>query len=220
MNQKPRSPSFVPIVWRESLFLWLVDMARNLLLLFSPLAWIAHLRKAPNPMWAVDLWVLLQMVAVYWFLLAFSPESAYWRTAAPLLAAFLLIDSAGVLLRDIASPLKHDAEGAFVYIREPRRWLLMTPVTIAIMVGTFAVLYLRYRSHFDPCIADAWSAFYYSIVTFTTLGYGDYKPITTQGRLLVSAELGFVIIVLSLKLPLALSAIRVKPPNTHPRNGA
>jgi voltage-gated potassium channel len=49
-------------------------------------------------------------------------------------------------------------------------------------------------------INDAGTALYFSIVTITTLGYGDYTPIGGLGRFLVSAEtiMGIVFIVLVL----------------------
>ena len=38
-------------------------------------------------------------------------------------------------------------------------------------------------------IADSWSTpYYYSIVTYTTLGFGDVTPITTTGQIVVAAE--------------------------------
>ena len=43
---------------------------------------------------------------------------------------------------------------------------------------------------FDPPqIAESWyTPYYYSIVTYTTLGFGDVTPITTTGQMVVTAE--------------------------------
>jgi len=47
---------------------------------------------------------------------------------------------------------------------------------------------------------DYWSLFYLSTVTITTLGFGDIVPITRSGRLLVSSEAIFGVILIGLFL--------------------
>jgi len=49
--------------------------------------------------------------------------------------------------------------------------------------------------------ANTWfTPFYFSVVTFTTLGFGDVKPKTIIGELLVSSEVVFGFIILGLLL--------------------
>jgi voltage-gated potassium channel len=56
---------------------------------------------------------------------------------------------------------------------------------LAIIVLTSAsVLVLQFESASPKAlITTGWDAFWYSIVTITTVGYGDYYPVTTGGRI-------------------------------------
>ena len=54
-----------------------------------------------------------------------------------------------------------------------------------------------------PSLAGAWRlwiAFYFSVVTFTTLGYGDYVPGSVAGQVFAGAEALLGVFVMSLFL--------------------
>ncbi|MBA7674955.1 hypothetical protein ES703_83183 [subsurface metagenome] len=71
------------------------------------------------------------------------------------------------------------------------------------MVVAFAYFYRHFGlagySSGDP-IKTVGEALYFSVVTITTLGYGDIEPVTIRGRVLASAEpiLGIILLVLVL----------------------
>ena len=68
------------------------------------------------------------------------------------------------------------------------RWLMLSSVLIIF----FGLVFLLLRDNLLINVAGreaTWfTYFYYSIVTFTTLGFGDVVPITTLGEVLVSVE--------------------------------
>ena len=90
-----------------------------------------------------------------------------------------------------------------------RRSLVIAVVNFYEIVVGFAVLYL-----YTGCIVQAGTpnplpgagaAFYYSLVTMTTLGYGEYVPLNNVGRVLVVAQLTTTIIFLLFLLPALVS---------------
>jgi voltage-gated potassium channel len=57
----------------------------------------------------------------------------------------------------------------------------LTAVAMLMMYATFGTYYLG--AQFKPRITDLVSAFYYAMVTMSTVGYGDIVPVTPQARL-------------------------------------
>ena len=69
--------------------------------------------------------------------------------------------------------------------------VVMTYVCVTILYGY--LYYFLPEEHICPGFAKSWegviNAIYFSSVTITTLGYGDYKPVTSVGRLIVVSQL-------------------------------
>jgi voltage-gated potassium channel len=65
------------------------------------------------------------------------------------------------------------------------QYAAMITASLAIIVMTTAsVLVLQFESHSPHAnIKNGWDALWYSIVTITTVGYGDFYPITMGGRI-------------------------------------
>ena len=210
--RKESSLPFVPLRWHGSLFLLAVDLLTDILLCLSPVALFAQVRRKVAPMWVVDLWVGTLCGLSLYVLFRFNYMSAWGKSASPWLAVYVLLESLGVVLRDVAgSPATHaDKEGQYVTVRDPRRWLLMTPIGLVIIIVAFAILYLANASEFNKALDGPLEAVYYSAVTFTTLGYGDIYPKGNLGRCFVIAELGFFVLFLAVKLPIAVALIRTK----------
>jgi voltage-gated potassium channel len=61
---------------------------------------------------------------------------------------------------------------------------LITVLLTIIVLCTASVLVLQFESLAPGSkITNGWDAFWYSIVTITTVGYGDYYPVTVGGRI-------------------------------------
>lgn len=57
----------------------------------------------------------------------------------------------------------------------------LTSVVMLLLYATFGIYYLG--PEFDPPVADLVTAFYFAIVTMTTVGYGDISPATAESQL-------------------------------------
>jgi len=86
-------------------------------------------------------------------------------------------------------------------LRSLNRSLILLMINFFEIVIGFAALFLKigsiWNSQCDPITLKS-EALYFSVVTITTLGYGDYYPSVTLSRWLCCAEtiMGFVLVVL------------------------
>lgn len=71
----------------------------------------------------------------------------------------------------------------------------MTLVLAYSVMGSFEL-----GSHFRPAIADVVDAFYFSMVSITTVGYGDIVPVTRDARLFTASVITSGVIVFSVSL--------------------
>jgi voltage-gated potassium channel len=87
------------------------------------------------------------------------------------IAHHLGVQRRGELLRDI--------------LRNRSKYASFLVGILAIVVlASASVLVLQFESASpDALITTGWDAFWYSIVTITTVGYGDYYPVTIGGRI-------------------------------------
>jgi hypothetical protein len=91
-----------------------------------------------------------------------------------------------------------------------RRSLVIAVVNFYEVVTGFAVLYLACRCIAQPAsspqyLSDPLSAFYYSLVTMATVGYGDFVPTSGLGKFLVICQITTTIVFVLFLLPALVS---------------
>ena len=108
-----------------------------------------------------------------------------------------------------------------------RRSVILVLVNISEVVMGFAIMYQSF-ARIGPAGAaatalDSDSAVYFSIVTLTTAGFGDFVPLDPPSRLLTASELGVGILLLVLVIPALISGLteelhrRSSPPEVPPQ---
>jgi ion channel len=87
--------------------------------------------------------------------------------------------------------------------------LIMFPLFAYILVTAFAALYLQLGTieHFNCPIETVAKAKYFSLVTITTLGYGEIHPVSETARNLVLLQLSSGLLLLFGVFPLLISRI-------------
>ena len=114
---------------------------------------------------------------------------------------------------------REDDVGYYILARNLNRWVILTILNFVEIVIVFAILYLGVGDQFScPGIGDRITALYQSLLTFTTLGYGEFHPKTNVARLYVIAQLSCFMAAVVLVGPIVFSAVRAR--EKPPANGA
>jgi hypothetical protein len=79
------------------------------------------------------------------------------------------------------------------------------------MTVCFAKICLYFGNEWSNPIKDPVTALYHSLVTMTTLGFGDFTPTTQNTKVLVITEMLAFFVYFVLLFPIIISAIRTKP---------
>ena len=99
----------------------------------------------------------------------------------------------------------------FIEVLANKRFELFILV-IALSFVTFiggAVIYV-FEAHANPKIANLFDAFYWSLITISTVGYGDITPVTDEGKVLTMVLIVFGIGFISFATSIIVSAFTEK----------
>ena len=114
----------------------------------------------------------------------------------------------GDLLRDIVQNRSHYTA-------------LVTVLLTIVVLTTASVLVLQFESSVSGSnIKTGWEALWYSMVTLTTVGYGDYYPVTTEGRItgmfIMVTGIGIIGALASILVSLLLGSTSTSPVEEKP----
>lgn len=174
-------------------------------------------RKRRLPYFVVECWIFgILLFEALCLVFSFTDCADWWKDW---FAYYVLLDVLRATMRDtVISLIEHpddgDGKGEYIEIRNRPRWLILALLGAIQIILAFAILIKSNSTDFEvnkghPPL-DSVGAVYQSTLTFTTLGYGEITPTTPFGRFLVTAELIYFLLFLSVRLPVAVAVARVK----------
>lgn len=145
------------------------------------------------------------LVGVFWYALtSFLPENS-WRKGVTITLTFAFC---GVFMWSLFSALQR------IYGDYGNLWkeLGLTALNVFLFLLTFSAIYHKIgivdtTLDGSPITHDFWACCYYSIITFTSTGYGDFRPQGT-GRVLASVQALIGYLVLGLMASTSLSVVK------------
>jgi len=183
----------------------------------TPYCYIARCFKkkdsSTEPSFVAERYVLslALVVTVGLFLLKYISFFSWLIVA---IAIFRLLDilvKIGIMIFKDSVRIENDT-GHYIFLptRNPERWVILNLINIFEIVMCYAVLYLKFGSYFCDNIDDPITAIYQSILTFTTLGYGEIAPKYAISKIIVITQLGFFILIVLLVAPRIFSLLRTE----------
>lgn len=131
-------------------------------------------------------WLLIEMVMLV------SLQSPYTQGALGTIILVVCVMRMVDLLHVSWSILLYDRfrKGDDYIVSSARRSLLINLINYCELVLIFALIYyVALRYDVSKPIDTIWTAIYFSIITITTVGYGEFHPITTAGQITVGVEI-------------------------------
>jgi hypothetical protein len=170
--------------------------------LFFPGIYIKSLAKQKGSEYedlAVDFYVLLKVAFPFFILIN------QWQSNRILLGIMVYVMLETVLY----IPTLIFASDLFSKPRSYKRSMLLLFFNYIEMIFAFAVLY-SCDNYFNKPFTHWFDAIYFSIVTSSTIGFGDFYPVKTFGKFLVSMQSMLVLLYLVLFLNFFSTKVKLK----------
>ncbi len=148
---------------------------------------------------------------IFWLIISFALYSAvnlfFKIPYATPLACLSIIGGLGLIIVAFAEIQKADS-GMFSH---PVLGLITYEVISFLSITTgYSSIYLdlaRQHAHNFFGLYDGMSAFYFSLVTFATVGYGDIYPVTMHAKFWVMSEIWFSIVLIPIVIATSIAWI-------------
>ena len=178
-------------------------------------------KESTVPIWYSEAYVLFWVILITLLYNFFSIYSSIYLILI-ILSIYRLIDILiGITLSIFIERKKfHDDFGFYIYYSDIGRLSILLLLNIYEIIINFSVFYFKCGNQFVKNICDRLSAFYFSIVTMTTLGYGEIRPNCRFSQIIIILHLSYFIIFVLFIAPRIFSGIRVRefhPPPTKKR---
>lgn len=162
------------------------------------------------PFWFAELYVLVWFVGLAIAFCFVTVRSCLWCICL-IVAVYRLLDLgqelASILV--IRSRRRPDAQGRYILVRDPIRWIALTLINLSEIILCFSFAYLTWGNSFKPCITTRIGAIYQSSATFIFAG-GGAAPTSDLARVIVMLHLCYFMLFLTMVLPIVFSVIRAK----------
>jgi len=192
-----------------------VPIVERIIIIISKLSiyeWVVALKKWDRkdiPARFTELYIFIWVVSIITTLISI-PRSSVLFYFVIFLSIYRLIDILIVQSTIIFINFKIDKGKYYIETRNPRRLIILSFINMFEVVLCFSVLFLACGNGFCKPISDCLTAFYQSIQTITTLGYGEIHANNALSKLLVIFQLLYFLYFFFLILPRIFSAIQVK----------
>jgi hypothetical protein len=193
----------------------------SILSIYTHLRWffVRVLNKKQVPYLASEIYLILWGLLIFYQLYdspqvencvaLFSLECMTWAVAFAIYRLFDIMVFLGetyfiIYYKNI------DCQGNFIESGLIGRWVFLLFINLFEIIACFAIIMANWGNSFSRCIVDPLTAFYQSILTITTLGYGEIHAVGDAAKIIVIAQLFYFLIFGLLLLPQVFSSMRVK----------
>ena len=145
------------------------------------------------------------LISALWYLLVRFLPAGHWNDIFTIALTFVFC---GVFMWSLFSTLQR------IYGDDGNLWkeLALTSFNVFLFLLTFSAVQYEVgvvdtTLKGNPITQDFWACFYYSIITFTSTGYGDFRP-QGIGRVLASVQALIGYLVLGLMASTSMSVVQ------------
>lgn len=201
-----RKRPFLIVCSQPSILLKLAAAANNIIAILSLPVWYGLAKHREPSMTFMDLFHGGLTVLVCLALKLAVSEHFF----AGAIAAYVLLDLLGGTLRDLLVSPNLEEHPGIIWVRHGGRWFLLALWQVGLVATCFGVFGRIYSEAFKPPIARTLDGVYFSFVTIFTVGFGDIHPVQPAGQVLVLAELFYLALFVTTKVPIAVNLFKAE----------